>query len=50
MTVFESGYKAFLDGKDATDNPFDREKTPWSLAKWLEGWSKAKLDKMRAAR
>jgi ribosome modulation factor len=41
MTPFELGYAAFLKGMSRDENPFDKDDSPWSLGKWIEGWNKA---------
>lgn len=41
MTPFEQGYAAFLKGLQREENPFDKEESPHSLKRWLEGWIKA---------
>lgn len=41
MTPFELGYDAFLKGLQREENPFDKEGSPHSLKRWIEGWNKA---------
>lgn len=38
MTAFESGYDAFLKGKEREDNPFDKDTCPHSRKRWDAGW------------
>jgi ribosome modulation factor len=41
MTAFEQGYDAFLRGLNREENPFDKEESPHSLKRWIDGWNKA---------
>lgn len=41
MTPFEKGYEDFLKGLKREENPFDKDASPWSLKRWIEGWNKA---------
>lgn len=41
MTPFEQGYAAFLKGQSREENPFDKNGSPWSLKRWVDGWNKA---------
>lgn len=40
MTPFEQGYAAFLKGLKREENPFDKEESPHSLKRWIDGWNK----------
>jgi ribosome modulation factor len=41
MTAFEQGYAAFLKGLQREENPFDKEESPHSMKRWIDGWNKA---------
>ena len=45
MTPFEQGYKAFLEGAAKDANPFDAEKCPRSIGRWIDGWTRARRDR-----
>lgn len=47
MTAFEKGYSAFLRGLGLKENPFDKEKEPYSLGRWQMGWNQAQRDKFK---
>ena len=45
MTPFEQGYKAFLEGVTAKENPFDDKTCPYSRKRWDCGWTMAQVDR-----
>lgn len=50
MTLFEEGYKAFLDGIGQDENPYNGESAPYSRKRWSEGWVAARIRKAEQAR
>lgn len=42
---FDEGYKAFLDGKQLSDNPYlSRFACPFKRRDWGAGWNEARQD------
>lgn len=50
MTVFEEGYKAFLDGKSEDHNPYDFDEAPYSFKRWRDGWRACRKHRSEALR
>lgn len=50
MTAFEQGYAAFLKGMSVDQNPYQKESTPYSHMRWIEGWKAARAHRIEVAR
>jgi ribosome modulation factor len=40
--AFETGYDAYWDGMDVSDNPYDQAKEALAFRSWIEGWREAR--------
>jgi len=40
--AFETGYDAYWEGVDVTDNPYDQDREAEKRKSWEEGWREAR--------
>lgn len=40
--ALETGYDAYWDGAELSDNPYDQEKESREHHSWIEGWREAR--------